>query len=174
MQLSNGDVIEFGNTYDCSVYAFDAKTETWENRGEVPGLRYVTAITELPDGRVFAFSSQTCVRAHPGNNTPVVLLYDPVSRTWTTTASPLLDRWLVRVATLDCGQVAVFYGGEKEREVELYDPLTDSWSIAAHDGPWLVYDKSPLVRIPGLGIVTPPGRVTWDQKVAVPLLLESK
>lgn len=123
--LNSGKVLVAGGSGfaidQCELY--DVATDTWSPTGDLNDGRARHASVLLNDGRVMVIG---------GENAGAVTsceIYDPGTGLWTVTASfSGTHSGGVRVVKLNDGRVVVIGGGSKD--VEVYNPLTDSWETA--------------------------------------------
>lgn len=135
-QLADGRVLVTGGrwvlTYHTSAEIYDPETETFTLTGSMTDARYHHAATLLPDGRVLVTGGY--------NSTDKALsgaeIYDPNSGTWATADNMSQQRENHTATLLPNGQVLIAGGFDIDNyygylnSVELYDPLTDTWTGA--------------------------------------------
>lgn len=99
---------------------YDAATETWVHRADLPSLRAHTQIAEL-GGKLYCVGGTTL--------TDLVEVYDPASDAWSTVAPLSAPRSNMAVAALD-GKLYCVGGYESTQvsTVERFDPSTGLWS----------------------------------------------
>lgn len=124
-RLPNGQVLIAGGfsngvDFDPDVEIFDPVTDTISAGAPRPLLQASAASVPLSDGRIFVSS---------GAGRPA-LLYDP-SRGWTTTATAPNVFGQLLIPSADNRVVALggSAGNEFSRDVYVYDPASDSWSV---------------------------------------------
>jgi N-acetylneuraminic acid mutarotase len=112
-----------------TVYAYDPATATWTQKASMPTARSSGA-TAVVDGRIYV----TGGRPPHGHDFAV---YDPAMDSWTVLSNLPTQRNHLAAGALN-GKVYVvggrFGGGvgsEMTDTVEVYDPASDTWSLAA-------------------------------------------
>lgn len=83
--------------------------------------------TLLPDGMVLIADGHT--NYHAGGGLPYAELFDPATRTWTNTGTPLFARVNHTATLLLNGKVLAAGGFVITNACELYDPSTRKWSL---------------------------------------------
>lgn len=134
--LQNGKVLVTGGINLASAELYDPVTNSWSSAGTMSTPRGRHTATLLPDGRVLVVGGLAS-----GFNGPALAsaeLYNPTTNSWSP-AGTMHDARYVHTATLLCtGKVLVAGGYNGDPAVnrdlasaELYDPTTNSWSLAA-------------------------------------------
>jgi N-acetylneuraminic acid mutarotase len=119
-----------------AVEVYDPSTgDDWSPAADMPTARYYLAAAAAADGRIYA------IGGHEGGSLGVdtVEIYDPATNSWSTAAPmPTARSALAVTAGADgriyaIGGVAEGVGGSVslKNTVEVYDPVTNSWSTAA-------------------------------------------
>ena len=136
-RLSDGRVLVAGGFDDWAALAtaeiYDPATGTWTPTGSmVEGRGYHTA-TLLPDGRVLVTGGRSN-NSSTGHALSSAELFDPVTGTWTPTASMSRGRAYHTATLLPDGRVLVAGAGidgvrvDVADTAELYDPATGTWT----------------------------------------------
>jgi hypothetical protein len=115
-----------------SAQLYDPSSRTWTATGNMIDPRSWNTATLLPDGTVLVAGGLDSTGTGGDEVVFVVAsaeLYDPVSGTWSTTASMSEARQGHRATALADGRVLVTGGGVAS--VELYDPASGAWSTTA-------------------------------------------
>jgi hypothetical protein len=127
VNLGSGLVLSAGgwgvgsNTSHAEVY--DVNTNIWTPVADMNFNRVLFSAVVLQNAKVLV--------AGGGVGSPVATaeIYDPNLNTWTQVASMNFARSQFAMTLLQDGRVLVTGGGQLS---EIYDPLTDTWSIIAH------------------------------------------
>ena len=133
--LRNGTVLVAGGEDSHSVLAsaelYDPVMGTWTNTGTMSTARIYHTATLLPSGQVLVAGGQASVSA----TTPLssAEIYNPVTGTWTTTASLNQERYSHTATLLPNGQVLVA-GGTTDDEV--YGDVYSSAELYNTNGTW--------------------------------------
>lgn len=121
--LWDGTVLAAGGGYDdITSEVYDPSTGAWSQAGDVTGANEQFTLTALPDGRALAL-------AGPGTHH----LYDPVSRTWRTTAAPHINAYATTATLLQDGTVLM--AGSNyccSGSSDVFDPSTETWQLAGN------------------------------------------
>jgi N-acetylneuraminic acid mutarotase len=135
--LNNGKVLVVGGNGDsgplASAELYDPSTGIWTATGSLATARNEIRGTLLPNGKVLVSGGET----FDGSDTYFANadLYDPVSGTWTATASLATARSLHSATLLPNGKVLVAGGSGAGNlplaSVELYDPASGTWTPAS-------------------------------------------
>lgn len=139
--LPDGTVLVVGGDVEDnaikSAELYDPGTETWTATGAMvePHGRGHTA-TLLPDGRVLVAGGITLGRDARPPKLASAELYDPVTRSWSTTGTMSVDRYYHTATLLPDGTVLVAGSVHSSSSAELYDPTTGSWTVTGsmHNG----------------------------------------
>lgn len=146
LRLDDGRVLVAGGGTASGVPAggdallYNPQTNSWAATGPMVKPSTFASMVRLPDGRILVAGGVPVRDRSPLKTTVNVEIYQPVSNTWTTTASLAQARYAFTLALLANGQV-VAVGGARDwdsqwtstsfvREVEVYDPTTNRWQIA--------------------------------------------
>ena len=130
VQLAGGKVLMvggFGPDF-LSSKLYDPEADSWSGAGTMPGPRYNSPVTLLPDGRVLmagGFSGDDYLSS--------AQLYDPETNGWSAAGAMASGRHNHAAVLLPNGKVLVAGGSNGSGYVasaELYDPKTNSWSDA--------------------------------------------
>lgn len=133
--LQNGKVLIIGGyngVYLNTTEMYDPVTNTWSNRANFTPDRIVHAATLLQNGKVLITEGQTSNILINSSE-----LYDPLTNSWTAAGSLNIPHVAHTETLLPNGKVLAVGGGWLgynafvSNAVELYDPVTDSWSIVA-------------------------------------------
>ncbi|WP_437813378.1 Kelch repeat-containing protein [Sorangium sp. So ce1078] len=136
--LRNGTVLlagGIGPTPDQSAELYDPANNSWSLAASMIAKRAPVTATLLLDGKVLVTS------AHERMSEEGAELYDPELNTWTLTAPMNVPRFFHQQTLLQDGKVLVT-GGDSQpsplddvsaplHSVELYDPGTGAWTVAA-------------------------------------------
>jgi streptogramin lyase len=146
--LPNGKVLAAGGDYTgrCpfsgtfgTAELFDPSTNTWSATGSMLNVRQSPAWSVLPDGRVFVTGGffATCTSSVLATSE----IYDPATGAWSSAASMPMPRAGADAVTLGDGRVLVVGGCTLQcsnptlsQTAQIYDPTSNSWSIAASMG----------------------------------------
>ena len=128
--LPSGEILLVGGTGPAKTVAawlYDPGSLTWSAAAS-PAIAHSSALL-LPNGKVFA----------TGAGTPNAELYDPASDAWLVAANPTNARGsdasstlLASGMVLAVGGSGIAPGGVPTSTAELYDPGSNSWSMAAN------------------------------------------
>jgi trimeric autotransporter adhesin len=134
-----------------SAELYDPQTNTWSLAASMPTARSFHTATLLADGRVLvaggALVAAESSTGYPGIVLASAELYDPASNTWTA-ATPMPSAAMNQSATLLSDHRVLVIGGVDRfldippgaaptmgvRAAELYEPATNSWSLAPSMG----------------------------------------
>ncbi len=157
---------------------YDPATNQWTRVGATKVARSWHTMTLLPSGKVLAAGSYTSGgrsmlfnpddpesdASDPKDPSAMAELYDPATRTWSTTGSMKLGRYRATATLLPSGKVLLVGGGTQSRgettRAELFAPLTGTWEPASplrvvpRDGHTAVLLPTGHVLVAG-GTVTP-------------------
>ena len=135
--LSNGKVLVVGGNGNSGALAsaelYDPASGTWTTTGSLATARNELRATLLPNGKVLVSGGYSS----NGSSTYFANadLYDPVSGTWTVTASLATARSLHSATLLPNGKVLIAGGSGAGdlplASVELYDPASGTWTPAS-------------------------------------------
>jgi N-acetylneuraminic acid mutarotase len=110
-----------------TVEMYDPVDDTWTEKNDMPGSRFGIGSCVV-DGKIYIF----------GGNDPVESLvesYDPVTDSWNSDLADMpTARWEPECVEMD-GKIYVIGGflstsaGNAADAVEMYDPVTDSWTV---------------------------------------------
>jgi len=126
--------------YLTSAEIYDPATDTWSPAASMPGQRADHTATLLPNGRLLVAGGYWFNEPMPFNFLIDVELYDPATDTWSPAASMNEARAGHTATMLPSGKVMVAGGRATDGRamvsppppgVELYDPVTNTWSQAA-------------------------------------------
>jgi hypothetical protein len=135
--LKNGKLLVAGrDTSPLGQHAelYDPAANTWAPAGTMPGPLEHHAATLLRDGRVLVTGGRIYGAAEALSSTA---LYDPVLNTWSVAAPMAFKREEHSSLLLDDGRVLIVGGsrasipGNAVFPVEIYDPLTNTWTTGA-------------------------------------------
>lgn len=143
--LPDGTVLIAGGDYDVESTAlsdlYDPATRSWTATSPMTMPRIGHTATLLPDGTVLVAGGDgggpLDGTAGLANILASAELYDPESRSWTTTASMTEQRWLHGATLLVDGTVLVTgsgylsQDGQPSATAELYDPGERTWTATA-------------------------------------------
>ena len=137
IQLKRG---EFGDISTSTVEMYDPKSDTWEQKANMPTARSGVSVSVV-DGKIYAIggSKLKTIQMPRGFSSEseelaTVEMYDPVTDTWTQKAD-----MPTRKKTMTCvvdGKIYAVGGWLTTNEkphlgtVEVYDPATDTWAKA--------------------------------------------
>ncbi|NUM46671.1 MAG: hypothetical protein HUU38_18360 [Anaerolineales bacterium] len=139
--LEDGRVLVIGgNAESATAEIYEPETNTWTLTGEMTAVRAYPDAVKLPDGRVFVtggIRQETYANVILAEVTPTEI-YDPVTNAWQPVAPALSDKFAQNILLLADGRVLVFDGFDRTgaeyqttTQVEIYDPIADSWTIVA-------------------------------------------
>ncbi len=135
--LPDGRVLIAGGSVDADPAIYDPASDTWQPAGSLAVERCFARAVLLQDGRVLLIGGLLLPQGETGVNS--VEIYDPASNTWGQ-AAPLAQARFKHTGTLlPDGRVLVTGGtrlwhaagddpGANLSSVEIYDPVTDTWS----------------------------------------------
>ncbi len=110
-----------------TVEVYEPATDTWTQKGDMPASRRA-GFTDVVDGKIYGFGGYASRRR--------VDEYDPVTDTWTEKANLPTYRTGATTSVLDGkiyvigGYVPGVSGYPGVATVEVYDPVTDTWTTA--------------------------------------------
>ena len=128
-----------------NLRAYDPVTDTWTNFAAMPSVR-VSGGAGVVNGILYVVGGNNL-----STSLPTVEAYDPVANTWTAKAAIPTPRSQLSVAVFNGllyalgGTIDGASGDAGGNLVEVYNPLTDSWSNA----PAMLT----ATRLPGVGVV---------------------
>ena len=145
--LQDGRVLVSGGWYGCCALIgkgelYDPLSGTWSVTGNLNNPRYYHTSSLLTDGKVLICGGSY----DTGSDSPMdaAELYDPSTNNWTGISNMNHARAYHTAFTLANGKVLVIGGlddrGYATKKVEVYDPLTKSWTTTLIDD--LVYARS--------------------------------
>lgn len=119
------------------VEEYDTISNTWSNKTAIPTARGGLSTVAL-NGIIYAIGGDTHWVAYPNDKLNTVEAYEPSSDTWSAKTSLTTARSRPAVAAYN-GKIYVFggltgyegnptYNCHYTKSVEIYDPLTNSWS----------------------------------------------
>ena len=130
---------EFGDITLSKVEMYDPKTDTWEQKANMPTPRSAVS-TSVVDGKIFAIGGDHLkkIKRYKGwgieaKKLPTVEMYDPTTDTWTQKADMPTVRSYLSTSVMD-GKIYAIGGMSNSNEqwrletVEVYDPATDTWA----------------------------------------------
>src|SRR5438309_3376082 len=139
--LPNGKVLVAGGKGNCvssgcsafpvlnSAELYDPSTGTWSSTGSLNFARSSHTATLLSNGNVLVTGGYTNPCAFFGcTDLNSAELYDPITGTWSVTATFKTARTGYSVTLLPSGKVLVAGGSDNNASAELYDPTTGTWS----------------------------------------------
>ena len=145
--LPNGTVLAAGgwdgvnfNSHHASADLYDPSTGTWVPTGAMRVPRTGHTATLLANGKVLVAAGSPRAHDFPpfGSTTAFAELYDPATGTWADTANVMAKRRVNHAATrLADGRVLVsggydgFSAANVGASANLYDPVTNLWSVTA-------------------------------------------
>jgi N-acetylneuraminic acid mutarotase len=124
--IGGSSAAPYGGTAILAVEVYDPATDTWTQKGNIPGRRGA-GFSSVVDGKIYAFGG------YGGLGT--VHEYDPVTDTWTRKANMPTRRCGLSTSVLD-GKIYAIGGHPGSSPypglatVEVYDPATDTWTTA--------------------------------------------
>ncbi|GGU12235.1 Kelch repeat-containing protein [Streptomyces lateritius] len=114
---------------------YDPGTKTWTATTDLRTPRRLHTATRLPDGKVLVAGGISGSAQFPAPGLAAAEIYDPVQRTWSSTASMHTARWghsavLVGSKVLVAGGTTIRSAQSVKalRSAELYDPATKTWT----------------------------------------------
>jgi galactose oxidase-like protein/Kelch motif protein len=115
-----------GSAALASAERYDPRSETWSAVAPMTEARAFQTATLLPDGKVLVVGGFPSLLMPP----PLASaeLYDPVTRSWSATATLVAPRVYHTATLLPDGRVLV---AGNSRSVELYDPRSGSWTATS-------------------------------------------
>jgi M6 family metalloprotease-like protein len=119
---------------------FDPQTETWSAAGSIDEWLVYSGLTLLEDGRVLL------------TNYYSMMIYSPVTNSWTEIDPPTYDRYQHTAVRLRDGRVMVI-GGQFTRRPEFFHPATGSWSSGSPMGEFRMMPTATVLDT-GLVLVT--------------------
>ena len=133
--LPNGTVLAAGGATpdgtNAGAEVYDPVANAWSVAGTFTPFRAGHTATLLPDGMVLVVGGT-------GNLAVDAQLYDPATMSWSIAASPTVAREFHAAVLLPSGKVLIIGGvragvvpSETTTSVEIYDPVTNTWSAAA-------------------------------------------
>ncbi|WP_437499438.1 kelch repeat-containing protein [Sorangium sp. So ce1099] len=160
--LPDGRVLAMGGGHHlASAEVYSPATSTWTPVASMHLGRVRPPATVLPDGRVLVVSNRN------DEDTSTSEIYDPVSDTWTLTGAMAAGRQDADPVLLSDGRVLVVgdvYSNEYEhrltRSAEIYDPASDSWTLAAQLGIPLIGHTT--TRLDDERVLIAGGRTEYD------------
>jgi len=121
-----------------AVEAYEPTTDTWTKKADMPTARYLLAACVV-DGRIYVFGGATkyCRFSGDCSCVPTVEVYNPATDTWTQ-ASDMPSVRMTHSASVVDGKIYIIGGGnlvvnqiDLPSTVDVYDPATDTWTMAA-------------------------------------------
>lgn len=124
---SDGKIYVFGgsNVSALSItQIYDPVAKTWDTGASMPSADYLGAATAGPNGTMYMTGMV--------NNPDRMLIYNPVANSWKTGAVRPHSNYGAGVVAFN--STAIFaiagYGGGASVSVDIYNPVTDTWSAA--------------------------------------------
>ncbi len=118
---------------------YDPSTGTFSPTGnDLSVARQSSGISRLNDGRILITGGNSAGNNLNGTGVTAVDIYDPSTNTFSPAASMNSGRALHAQVTLGDGRVLVVGGAQ--RDAELFDPATNTWSIFANSLPTTLKD----------------------------------
>ena len=135
IQLKRG---EFGDISTSTVEMYDPKTDTWEQKSDMPTPRSDVSVSVV-DGKIYAIGGskiKTIQMPHGFNSESeelaTVEMYDPVTDTWTQKADmPTPRKTMTCVVDRKIYAVGGWLNTNQQPKLEtvvVYDPATDTWT----------------------------------------------
>ena len=172
-QLRDGTVLVRG---DGGSELYDPDTRTWTATASSSEQRHSHAAVLLPDGKVLVAGGHVS----GDDPTDTAELYDPDTGSWIAAANMHAEREAIEAFLQPDGKVLVVGGSDRgdPQSVELYDPITDSWTMSGdvsrpginvNASATLLSDGRVLVRSRGVDAdLYDPGTESWT--TAAPML----
>ncbi len=137
IQLKRG---EFGDISTSTVEMYDPKTDTWEQKANMPTARSDVSVSVV-DGKIYAIGGskiKTIQMPHgfssESEELATVEMYDPVTDTWTQKADmPTPRKTMTCVVDRKIYAVGGWLNTNQQPKLEtvvVYDPATDTWTKA--------------------------------------------
>jgi Galactose oxidase, central domain/Kelch motif len=133
--LADGQILVAGGLNDSGYLAgaelYDPATGNWSDTGSMVLARAYHTATLLPDGRVLVAGGSF---GDPNymTRTDETELYDPISKTWTQTASMTVGRTRHTATLLPSGLVLVAGSDNDNMGItEFYDPASETWFLGS-------------------------------------------
>jgi len=122
-----------------SAEIYDPETRTFSyTANDLSAARQSFGVTTLTDGRVLLAGGNTSGSNLGGGGTTAVDIYDPATNRFVAAASMNAGRSLHAQVTLRDGRVAVIGGAQ--RTAEIFDPVANTWTVAAGSLPTTLKD----------------------------------
>jgi N-acetylneuraminic acid mutarotase len=136
----DGKVYVIGGHVLSTVEVYDPATDTWTKKADMPTARWSPA-ADVVDGKIYVFGGGTTWLGNfpPFNETPIVEVYDPATDAWTRVSDMPRARFALS-ATAVGGKIYIIGGADADvhmppslgfEMVDVYDPATDTWTMAA-------------------------------------------
>jgi RNA polymerase sigma factor (sigma-70 family) len=116
------------------VEAYDPVTDAWTKKADMPTARGGFS-TSVVDGLIYAIGGIFVIGSIGGGMK--VEVYDPAMDTWTAKADMTKARWGLSTSVVNRmiyaigGRIGGGINGVSARNVEVYDPVTDTWTEKA-------------------------------------------
>ncbi|MGZ3421023.1 MAG: Kelch repeat-containing protein, partial [Polyangiales bacterium] len=190
--LVAGGMVNVGTGSATSVSTsevYDSVANTWTAAGAMSTPRYDFGLVALPGGKALAvggrpsyFTSSTYYSTAE--------IFDPTSKTWSSTAPMKRARYRFLAVALSSGKVLVSGGLQLDSTAELYDPTSKTWSDVGsmssyHDSGSVVSlgsDRALVIGGDSTAEVYDNATKTWarasdlptDRRGAIPLVVSGK
>jgi N-acetylneuraminic acid mutarotase len=122
-----------GRATETLTTEYEPLTDTWTTKTPMPTARFAHS-TSVVDGKIYAIGGVTAAGT---SGLSIVEEYDPVTDSWTSKAPMPTARFGLATSVVD-GKIYAIGGtgsssfwADFRRTVEVYDPLTDTWSKKA-------------------------------------------
>ena len=147
--IGGPDLTGQSSVNQATAHVYDPVSATWAAVPDMSFYRYGHTAVELPTGKVLVAGGEgSAVVGGCGSSCAELLdsaeLYDPATNTWTVlpdmdaphafATATLLDTGKVLVVGGDTGRFPPFFNDAPTRSAELFDPATNTWSLATSMG----------------------------------------
>lgn len=134
-RLQNGSVLVTGGSGLSSAEIYNPSTATWSYAANMQEARSGHSATLLANGQVLVVGGQ-----NGGIYSTTAELYNPNTNNWSYTDGPIRERTSHQATRLADGRVLITGGWQPSgggftfrHEVDIYDPVHDSWTYAGHN-----------------------------------------